>query len=388
MELRILIDDCGEQFAGISRDYLCDFQDGVQYQFPYLFRCGQFESASGGFPEECSECLVGLKALHRAKDIVLHHRQREAGNLGCEVDTLALAEAEQLLAVAICHLGSPTGSVRPVCLEEAEREVCGEQSVPLSLPSAFREEQADGGAGKLHVNGTVGALERPAVLGKSLLLEFCDNLIGCQVAPLGVVPGLAQLNHAYQMTLDVAAGDEFHEVSTGEPTVNEQIVEADTALDGILYHLDGLVGLFHRILPDALFDALSRIVGCESLSALLVSQPLLLAWPAAFFPMKREVEEQLTHAIAQQQRKTLVTKDTLMLDMGEYPADEFTLATTLRSVCVINNQADRLVVLDLRPTADLANQLEIHSIQQLAPFDIAIIHKTIEHVLLATEQAT
>lgn len=28
-----------------------------------------------------------------------------------------------------------------------------------------------------------------AVLGKSLLLELCDNLIGCQVAPLGVVPG-------------------------------------------------------------------------------------------------------------------------------------------------------------------------------------------------------
>ena len=36
---------------------------------------------------------------------------------------------------------------------------------------------------------------------------------------------------------------------------------------------------------------------------------------------------------------------------------------------------------------DLANQLEVHSIQQLAPFDITVIHKTIEHVLLTTEQA-
>jgi hypothetical protein len=32
-------------------------------------------------------------------------------------------------------------------------------------------------------------------------------------------------------------------------------------------------------------------------------------------------------------------------------------------------------------------ELEIHSIQQLAPFDITVIHKTIEHVFLTTEQA-
>ena len=125
MELGILINDCGKQFAGIGRDYLCDFQDGVQYQFPYPVRCGQLESTCGGFAEESSDGLVGLKPLHRAKDIVLHHRQREAGNLGCEVDTLALAEAEQLLAVAICHLGSPSHGVGAVCLEKAAREVCG-----------------------------------------------------------------------------------------------------------------------------------------------------------------------------------------------------------------------------------------------------------------------
>ena len=57
------------------------------------------------------------------------------------------------------------------------------------------------------------------------------------------------------------------------------------------------------------------------------------------------------------------------------------------SVSVIDNQADRLVMLSLCAAADLTQQLEIHSVQQLAPFDITIIHKTIEHVLLTTEQA-
>jgi hypothetical protein len=41
----------------------------------------------------------------------------------------------------------------------------------------------------------------------------------------------------------------------------------------------------------------------------------------------------------------------------------------------------------LRTATDLACQLEVHSIQQLTPFNVTVIHKTIEHVLLTTEQA-
>ena len=33
MELRIGINNCRKQLAGIGRDHLCDFQNGVQYQF-------------------------------------------------------------------------------------------------------------------------------------------------------------------------------------------------------------------------------------------------------------------------------------------------------------------------------------------------------------------
>ena len=66
-----------KQFAGIGRDHLCDFQDGVQYQFPYPVRGGQFESIPRCFTEECSDGLVGLKPFHRAKYIVLRHGQRD-----------------------------------------------------------------------------------------------------------------------------------------------------------------------------------------------------------------------------------------------------------------------------------------------------------------------
>ena len=387
MELGICINNRRKQFAGIGRDHLCDFQDGVQYQFPYSVRCGQLERTSGGFTEESAYGFVGLKPLHRAKYVVLHHGQREAGNLRREVYALTSAEVEQLLAIVISHLGSPAGSVRPVCLRETEREICREQSVPMSIPASLREEQTDSSTGKLHVDSAVGAPQCPVVLGKSQLLELLDNLIGRHITPLGVVLGLAKFDHTYQMALDMAAGNQANKGSTGKPAVNEQIVEPDTTLDGILNHLDGLVNLRHRILLDALLYSLSTMVLAISGPTFLVRQSLLLVRLAALLAMKREVEEQLAHAVAQEQRQTLVAKYGLMLKVREHLADELTLTPALGSVSIIDNQADRLVMLSLCAAADLTQQLEVHRIQQLAPLDITVIHKTIEHVLLTTEQA-
>jgi len=97
MELRIDIDNCRKQFAGISGDYLCDFQYGVKYQFPYPVRNRQLESIAGDITEERPYRFISLKPLHRAKYVILHHGQREAGNLRREVYALASAEVEQLL---------------------------------------------------------------------------------------------------------------------------------------------------------------------------------------------------------------------------------------------------------------------------------------------------
>jgi len=387
MELRIVINNRRKQFTGICRDDFCDFQDGVQYQFPYPVRGGQLESTSSGFAEECSDGLVCLKPLHRAKYVVLHHGQREAGNLRREVYALTSAEVEQLLAIVISHLSSPAGSVRPVCFEKAEREIRCEQSIPMPIPASLRKEQTYGGTCKLHVNGAVGTFERSVMLGESLFLELLDDLVGCQVAPFGVVLGLAKFDHTYQVALDVAAGNQANEVCTGKPTVNEQIVEPDAALDGILHHLNGLVNLRHRVLLDAFLDSLSAMILAVSGFALLVRQSLLLVRLAALLAMKREIEKQLAQAITQKQRQTFVAEDTLMLDMREYLANKLTLTSALWSVSVIDDQADWLVMLSLCAAADLTQQLEVHRIQQLAPLDITIIHKTIEHVLLTTEQA-
>ena len=67
MEFRIGINNRRKQFSGISRNHLCNFLDGVQYQFPYPVRDGQLESTSCDLTEDCSDGLVGLKTFHRAK---------------------------------------------------------------------------------------------------------------------------------------------------------------------------------------------------------------------------------------------------------------------------------------------------------------------------------
>jgi len=359
----------------------------VKYQFPYPVRYRQLESTCSGFTEEFADGLVCLKTFYRAKYIVLHHRQRKAGNLGGEVYALALSKIQQHLHVAICHFSRPTSSVRPVCLEEAEREVCCEQSVPLPLPTTLREEQTDCGSCKLHVNSTVGALQCRVVLDESFLLQALDDLAGIQVTPFGMVLGLAKLDHAQQMALDVTACNESYEVRICKPAVNEQIVETDTPLDGILHHFDGLVGLLHGVLPDALLDSLSTMVLCETSLPFLVRQTLFPVWLPPFLAMKREVEHQLAKTVSIKQSQTLVAKDGLMLNMGEHLADELTLTSTLGSIRVIDNQTDRPVILSLAATTDLPQQLEVHCIEQLTPLNVTIIHKTIEHVLLTTEQA-
>ena len=300
---------------------------------------------------------------------------------------LALSEIEQHLLIAVCDFRSPAGSIGPVCLEEGEREVRGKQSVPLSIATSLGEEQTYGGSSKSHINSTIGTFQCPVMLTESLLLNPRDNLVGRQVAPLGVVLGLAQLYHAKQMALDVAACNQTYKVSTGKPAVHEQIVESDALLDGVLYHLDSLVGLLHGVLPDTFLHDLALVFLAETLTTLLACQTLLALRIPAFFSVKREVEHQLAQSVCIEQCQTLVPKDCLVLQMGEYLSEQLCLTATLRSIRIVDDQTDRMVVRSLAATADLTQQLQVHRIHQLAPLNITIIHKTIEHVLLTTEQA-
>jgi len=123
MELRILIDNRGKQFTGISRDKLGYCQDGIHYKFPYLVRYGQLESVIGDFREQSPEGFIRLKTLYRTQYVILHHGECKTGNLCREMYRLTFAQIEQSLAIVIGYFRGPSNSVSPVCFQKTVGQI-------------------------------------------------------------------------------------------------------------------------------------------------------------------------------------------------------------------------------------------------------------------------
>jgi len=385
MEPGILINNSSKQLTGVSRDKLSYCQDGIHNKFPYLVRHGQLESVIGDFGEQSSEGFIRLKTLYRTQYVVLHHGEREAGNLCREMHRLAFAQIEQGLAIAIGYFRGPSYRVSPVCFQEAEGQIRCEKSVPLAISSSLAEEQADSGAGELRVYSAVCALERLVPLAEPQLLKLADNLLGIHVAIFSTVFRLAELNHSKEIALDVAAGDEADEVGIREPAVAQEVIKADAVLDGVLNHLDGLVGLLPRVLLDAFFHGFTLVALRKAGFPLFIREPLLAVWILALFSMEGKVEHELAEAICEEQREALVSENALMQNMRMNLADKFGCLPCLLSVGVIDNQTNRLVTLGIGASANLSEKLCVHHVEQIAPPDIAVIHKTIEHVFLTVK---
>lgn len=385
MELRIFLNNGGEQLLGVSRDDLRDFKDNFLDKFPYPVHNGHLESTANDVVEESANGFVGFKTLHRREDVVLYHRQREAGYLCREVSRLAFAHVQQSLAIMVGDFGGPSHRVDPVSIEELEREVCGEQPIPTALAAALAEEQPDGSASVLYVDSTVGAPEYLAVLAEALLLESFDDLRGVQPAEPGLIGRIAQLDHAQEMARDVTTGNQTNELGVGEPAVHQQVIEAIALEDGHLHHFDSLVCLLHEVLLAALLDSLAAIVVAHPGVPFLFRQSLLLVGILTLLAMEGEVDERLADAVGIQQREALEAEYALVYDMRVDPADELRLLATLWRICIIQYQAPRPFGTGIAELLNLADQMTADAPEYRAPVDITIIYKTIEHVLLTNK---
>lgn len=385
MELRIFLNNGREQLLGVSRDDLCDFKDNFLDKFPYPVHNGHLESTANGFVEESANGFVGFKTLHRREDVVLYHRQREAGYLCGEVARLAFAHVQQGLAIVVGDFNRPSHRVRPVGREELEREVSGEQPIPTALATALAEEQPDGCASIFHVDGAVGAPERLIVLAGSLLLEMFDDLRSVQPTEPGFIGRIAQLDHAQEMARNMTAGNQTDELGVCEPAVHQQIIEAVALEDSHLYHLDSLVGLLHEILLTALLSSLATVVIAHPGVPFLFRQSLLLVSVLALFAMEGEVDERLADAVGIQQREALEAEDALVHYMRVDAADELGLLSTLWRIGIIQYQAPRLLGAGIAKLLDLAKQMAADAPEYRTPVDTTIIHKPIEHVLLTSK---
>ena len=92
-----------------------------------------------------------------------------------------------------------------------------------------------------------------------------------------------------------------------------------------------------KLVPAAILSFLS--MGGNYATA-LVNLLLVLS----LLTMKREIEKELANAIGQHHGKTLITKDALLMNMGPNSSNEFCLHACFRSIGIINNQTDQLVM--------------------------------------------
>jgi len=300
MELRILIDNRGKQLTGISRDKLGYCQDGIHYKFPYLVRYGQLESVIGDLREQSREGFIRLKTLYRTQYVILHHGERKTGNLCREMYRLTFAHIEQSLAILIGYFRGPSNSVSPICFQEAEGQIRCKKTVPLVFPTSLAEEQTDGGTGELHIDSAVCALECLVMLAESKFLKILDNLLGIHITIFGVVFRFAEFYHSQGIALDVAAGDKTDKVGIRKPAVAQEIIEADTVLDGVLNHLDGLIGFLLFVLFDAFSHDFILMTLRKTSFPLFVRESLLPFWILTFFSMERKVEHELAEPICEE----------------------------------------------------------------------------------------
>ena len=285
----------------------------------------------------------------------------------------------------ISHLGHPAPGVQPVCLQERERSVRGEKHVPFPLPATLAEEQPHFLSRELRVSEAIRAFECGIALTKFLLLEHSYDLVCIEEPKLRLVFRVALLDHSKQMAFDVAACHQAYELGAREPAVDEDVVKAEPPFDGVLDHLNRRVGLLLEILFNAGLGRLSLIAHGETRLPLLGRESLHLFLVLALLAMEGEVYEQLAATVGEHQREAFVTKDALLEHMGPYAAYELGPHPGLGRVGVVYDQAHGASGRPRALLACLLDELQAHAVKQLAPVHIAVIHKTIEHVLLTHE---
>ena len=341
---RISFDEISKQLRSIYGVMLCYIQDEIQNDAPYLIRYGQFESVIGNLCKKTTNSFIRLKSLHCTQDVILHHCQSETCDLGGKMYGLALAQVQQGLTVLVCDFGSPTSGVYTICLKKAEEKIGCQQAVPITFATSFAEEQTNRYAIQLNVHRAICAAKSSVVLTCLRLLLVPDDLLGIHLTRFCGVVGLAQLYHAQQMTLDMPAGYESHELGVGKPAIYKQVIETDTSLDGILDHVNGLVCLLHQVFVDTLLYRLILVVFGKASLPLFGSKSLHLLLVLAFLTVKREIEKKLANPIGKHHRETLVAKDALLVNMRPDSANEFSLHASLGGIGIINNQTNGLVL--------------------------------------------
>lgn len=188
------------------------------------------------------------------------------------------------------HLDDPSSGVEPEGLLGVDPGVRGYEGVPGAVALPVEEQN--------HVHSGIAGLDGGIVVSDGARILDClgfdeppDDVRSGKIADGGVVFGLAHLNHANEIALEVAAVDEPEQFGAGEPAVNKKIVEADAFRDGPAYHPDCVRNLalrrlglpyVHFLIHGAILCVLRRLLlPCKALRSVHVLAGLACIVPSS-----------------------------------------------------------------------------------------------------------
>lgn len=283
------------------------------------------------------------------------------------------------------HFNDPSSGVKPEGLFGVNARICGYHGVPGAFPSPVEEQPY------IHpcisgVDGGVVVSDGACILDGLELHEFPDDVRSGKLAYAGVIFGLSHLDHTDEVALEVTAVDELEQFRAGEPAVNEEIVETDAFHDGSAEHSDCVrdLALNHFGLPSIHFLVLGAFL--LVLCGLLFSgKPLWPVFVLAGLCLYGAVKHELGLSVSVAEEHGLESEDALHRGMGKHFPETLGLHSTFRKVGVVDDEATDGAI-RISPAAYLADELTVDGVYETSPIDIPVVHKTIEHVLLAGEQ--
>ena len=378
-----------EDVVVIDTKDLGDFGDKVKEGLPKTLGDREFQRICDAVPEEASYGFIVGKTPGHGKDVVLYGRYRGAGDLGCEVPDVVLAETEELLAVLEHDLDTPPHGVSPVGSHEVEGFVRSEQSVPRVVLHPLDEEKADIDTVVDNVCRHVVAAQAPAVFLPLLAGQLGDDSRCGEGLPFKEVFGdalLADLYHAEVVAPDVAGLHEMYHLAAGEPAVGEYVVKAYTSLYCPAYHFhhecDFALGVL--FLPHFRGASLFPVLG-EAAFQLIICETMLLG--LAFLPDNGHVENQLRLTVGQSEEQRLESENHAEFDMGEHLPYFLGMYAAFGKVRVVDHQAHGRSVPVVSPHPDYVHQAACDLGMCPAPVRGVLLEKPVEHILAAVDKA-
>lgn len=375
-----------EDVVILDVEALCNLNDQLLKCFPNPLSNTQLLTLFNGILEKTTDGSVIRETLCRRQYVVLHGRYGRTGYLGREVTHLVFAKAKILLGFLEHDFHRPAHRVDPIGLKEREARIGGDKHTPFGVLVALGKEKTDIVVSEDNIDGDVTASELPAVLATFLWMveQRCQG-IGCVFLTLVPIFGASHLGHPQIAAFDMTRVYELDNFRAGEPTVSQDVIEPDAALDGTLYHLYHERDLAGVILLNSLGNlAVVLVYLTETIVKLILTETIGPCFP--LLANQGIIKKHLAASVRNAKKQGFEAKRHLVAHMRENLADKLRLKPPLREIRIVNHQAYGIACWTRALPLNLVPKVAADRAEHVAPVIRLIGKETIENILLATEK--